>query len=279
MTIFQWVIPIRLQDIAEILIFAYILYKLYTFMRGTIAVQIFLGLMALLVAQLVVSALDMTMLGSLFGIIGEVFVLAIIILFQPEIRRLLLVLGQNPLIRRFVPPSAHSQLIDNVVEAVDELSANRTGGLIAFERGIGLRNYIETGVSIQAKVTKELLIAMFYSQSPLHDGAVIIRNKRIASARSILPVSANMKLSPHLGLRHRSAVGLSEVTDAFVITISEETGQISVADAGNLRTGLSLPQLHDLLSDALSPNEEQHVDENSSMELPILESQAAISEA
>lgn len=271
MTIFQWVIPIRLQDIAEILIFAYILYKLYKFMRGTIAVQIFLGLMALLVSQLIVTALDMTMLGSLFGILGEVFVLAMIILFQPEIRRLLLVLGQNPLIRRFVPTTAQSQLVDAVVEAASEMSRERTGALIVFERSTGLRNYIETGVPIQARVSKELLISMFFSRNPLHDGAVIVRNKRIESARCILPVSANMKLSPHLGLRHRSAVGLTETTDAFVVVISEETGQISVADAGSLRTGLSVKQLRDLLTNALVPAEEKPVELDTSADLPILE--------
>lgn len=252
MTIFDWIIPIRLVDLLEIGIVAYILYKLYQFMRGTIAVQIFLGLMALYALVVVLTAVDMTMLPAVFSSIGEVAVLAIIILFQPEIRRVLLLLGQNPLVRRFVSSSGQDELWSEVTAAVAEMSKDRIGALIAFERSSGLRNYVETGTQIQANVTRDLLITIFYGQNPLHDGAVVLANRRIEAARCILPVSTSMKLSPHLGLRHRAAVGLTEQTDAFVVIVSEETGNISVSIDGELISNLTVNELRAHLRDAFT---------------------------
>lgn len=252
-TVFQWIIPIRLIDIVEIGIFSYVLYKLYLLMRGTIAVQIFFGIVALYLIQIIVSVADMTILKSLFSLLNEVIVLAVIILFQPEIRRLLLLLGQNPLIRRFVNSPAQNQMVNEVVDAVLEMSRARIGALIVLERSTGLRSYVETGTMIRGRVSKDLLVTIFYSQNPLHDGAVIIRNKNIEAARCILPISTSMRLSPHLGLRHRSAVGLTEQTDAFVVVVSEETGRISVATLGNLIMDVDEGQLRDYLNDALLP--------------------------
>ncbi|PZN49773.1 MAG: TIGR00159 family protein [Proteobacteria bacterium] len=254
------IIPIRVVDLIEIGIVAYVLYKLYQLMRGTIAVQIFFGVLVLYLIQVLVTAADMTMLRVLFSSVSEVFVLAVIILFQPEIRRLLLLLGQNPLIRKFVTSPAQEEMLEEVTTAVTEMSKQHIGALIAFERSTGLRSYIETGAPIHAKVTRDLLITIFYSQNPLHDGAVIIRNRRIEAARCILPVSTNMRLSPHLGLRHRAAVGLTEQTDAFVIIVSEETGRISVAENGVLTSGLTGGELLSRLTQALyshTPAEEQ----------------------
>jgi diadenylate cyclase len=245
------IIPIRVVDLIEIGVVAYVLYKLYQLMRGTIAVQIFFGVLVLYLIQVLVTAADMTMLRVLFSSVSEVFVLAVIILFQPEIRRLLLLLGQNPLVRRFVVSPAQEELLEEVTSAVTEMSKQHIGALIAFERTTGLRSYIETGASIHAKVTRDLLITIFYSQNPLHDGAVIIRNRRIEAARCILPVSTNMRLSPHLGLRHRASVGLTEQTDAFVVIVSEETGRISVAENGVLTSGLTGGELHSRLTRAL----------------------------
>lgn len=254
------IIPIRVVDLIEIGIVAYVLYKLYQLMRGTIAVQIFFGVLVLYLIQVLVTAADMTMLRVLFSSVSEVFVLAVIILFQPEIRRLLLLLGQNPLIRKFVTSPAQEEMLEEVTTAITEMSKQHIGALIAFERSTGLRSYIETGAPIHAKVTRDLLITIFYSQNPLHDGAVIIRNRRIEAARCILPVSTNMRLSPHLGLRHRAAVGLTEQTDAFVIIVSEETGRISVAENGVLTSGLTGGELLSRLTQALyshTPAEEQ----------------------
>ena len=257
MTLVDWIIPIRLVDILEIAVVSYILYKLYQFMRGTIAVQIFLGLMALYAIQVIVTAIDMTMLPALFSSIGEVAVLAIIILFQPEIRRVLLLLGQNPLVRRFVTSSAHEEMLSEITAAVSEMSKDRIGALIAFERSTGLRSYIETGTLIQAAVTRDLLITIFYGQNPLHDGAVIITNRRLEAARCILPVSTSMKLSPHLGLRHRAAVGLTEQTDAFVVIVSEETGNISVSVDGELISNLTVNELRAHLRDTFMAHPEE----------------------
>jgi len=252
LTLFEWIIPIRLVDLLEIGIVTYILYKLYALMRGTIAVQISLGLLALLLVQGAVTWLDMTMLRALFGMVSDVFVLAVIILFQPEIRRLLLLLGRNPLVRRFVTSSAQEEMISEVLAAVGEMSKNRIGALLVFERSTGLRSYIETGALLNARVSRDLLITIFYGQNPLHDGAVIIRNQRIEAARCILPVSTSMKLSPGLGLRHRAAVGLTEQTDAFVIVVSEETGSISVAKNGDLISNLTVSELQTYLTEALT---------------------------
>jgi diadenylate cyclase len=253
LTLFDWIIPIRLTDIAEIAIVAFILFKLYQLMRGTIAVQIFIGIVALYVMQVLVSALNMTMLRVIFSSVSEVFVLAVIILFQPEIRRLLLLLGQNPLVRRFVRTApAQDEMIGEIVAAVTSMSRQRIGALIAIARSTGLRSYIETGASIQARVTRDLLVTIFYAQNPLHDGAVIIQNQRVEAARCILPVSTSMKLSPHLGLRHRAAVGLTEQTDAFVIVVSEETGNISLAQNGVLISNVPVTELQTYLTDALS---------------------------
>lgn len=252
MTLFNWVIPIRLVDLLEIAIVSYVLFKLYLLMRGTIAVQIFLGVLAIILIQAVVTLLDMTMLQAFFGSLSEVFVLAVIVLFQPEIRRLLLLLGQNPLLRRFMRAPGQNQLVTEVVEAVREMSDNEIGALIVVERSTGLRSYIETGAQLQARVDRDLLVTIFYAQNPLHDGAVIIRNLRIEAARCILPVSSSRKLSPHLGLRHRAAVGVTEQTDAFVIIVSEETGSISIAKDGELISNLSTEELVTYLTDALT---------------------------
>lgn len=254
MTIFPWVIPIRAVDLLEIVIVAYVLYKLYVWMRGTIAVQIFVGILALYLIQIFVTAADMTIFRALFGSISEVFVLAVIILFQPEIRRLLLLLGQNRLVRRFMQTPAQMSRIADVVLAVQEMSERGVGALVVFERSTGLRSYIETGTEMQAQLSRDLLMSIFYSQNPLHDGAVIIRDGRIAAARCVLPVSSNMKKGSPLGLRHRAAVGITELTDAFVIVVSEETSKISVASNGELVVGVTIEQLRDYVTEALSPS-------------------------
>lgn len=248
------IIPVGVKDVVEIGLVAYVLFRLYLLMRGTIAVQIFFGVGALYLIQVIVRVLDMTMLGAIFSSIADVFVLALIILFAPEIRRLLLILGQkNPLVRRFVSPAGQNELVGEVVEAVETMSRQRIGALIVFERSTGLRSYIETGAQIQAQPTSDLLVTIFYAQNPLHDGAVIIQNRRVEAARCILPVSTSMKLSPKMGLRHRAAVGLTEQTDAFVVVVSEETGHISVSEDGRLDTNLSVEAFQQRLTEALSP--------------------------
>ena len=251
MTIFG-IIDVRLVDLIEIALVTYLLYKLYISMRGTLAVSIFVGLMAIYLVQFLVDAAEMKILQALFGSLSEIFVLAVIIVFQPEIRRVLLLVGQNPLLRRFLTSHAQDEMITETVAAVSVMSQRRIGALIVFARSTGLRSYIETGQLLQATVGRDLIITIFHGQNPLHDGAMIIRNRRIEAARCILPVSTSMRLSPLLGLRHRAAVGLTEETDAFVVIVSEETGHISVSENGELISNLSVDELRTHLTEALS---------------------------
>jgi len=251
LTIFE-IIRLGIGDVIEIALVAYILYQLYQLVRGTIAVQIALGLIALFAVQLVVQVANMTVLTKVFGYLNQVFVLAVIVIFQPEIRRLLLVLGKNPIVRRIMSASDQSEIVNETVAAVEQMSDKQIGALIAFQRVTGLRSYIETGKVLQAEVSRDLLMSIFYGQNPLHDGAVIIADRRIEAARCILPVSTSMKLSPQLGLRHRAAVGLTEQTDAFVVVVSEETSNISVSRDGALISNITPDELRTYLSNALS---------------------------
>ena len=251
MTFFE-ILSFGVRDVIEIALVAYILYQLYRLMRGTIAVQIALGLAALFLVQLVVELANMTVLSTVFSYFNQVFVLAVIIIFQPEIRRLLLLLGKNPIVRRFVSTTDQSKIIDETVTAVEQMSQRQIGALIAFQRSTGLRNYVETGKPLQAEVSSDLLMTIFYGQNPLHDGAVIVNDRRVEAARCILPVSTSMKLSPQLGLRHRAAVGLTEQTDAFVVVVSEETGNISVSRDGALISNITPEELRTYLTNALT---------------------------
>lgn len=251
MTLYE-IINVGVRDVIEIALVAYLLYQLYRLMRGTIAVQIAFGLGALFLIQVVVELANMTMLSTIFSYFNQVFVLAVIIIFQPEIRRLLLLLGKNPIIRRLVSTTDRSEIIDEAVTAVEHMADRNIGALIAFQRSTGLRSYIETGKRLQAEISQDLLVTIFHGQNPLHDGAVIINDRRVEAARCILPVSTSMKLSPQLGLRHRAAVGLTEQTDAFVVVVSEETGNISVSRDGALISNITPDELQRYLTKALT---------------------------
>ena len=248
-------LPFGLPDLLDIIIVSVLVYQGYKLIRGTIAVQIALALLGIYLLNVVVGWVGLTTLRGLFGAIGDVFVLAIIVLFAPEIRRLLFLLGRNPLVRRFVSQPAREVVTEEVLAAVEEMSRNRIGSLVAFARSTGLRNYIETGTRIEAQVERDLLTSIFFPNSPLHDGAVIIQGQKIEAARCILPVSEGRGLDPHLGLRHRAALGLTERSDAFVIVTSEETGRISVAENGILAAGLTLDELRQRLEAAFGPSE------------------------
>jgi diadenylate cyclase len=251
-------VPIRLSDVIEIAIVSFILYQLFRMMRGTIGMQILLGLMALVILDNIVTAMNMRVLKALFSTVGDVFVLAIIILFQPEIRRALaLVFGQVPLLGKLLSSPEQGRVVDEVATAVTEMSRERIGALIAFEHTNGLRAFIESGTPIESKVTVELLLTIFNAKTPLHDGAVIVRAGQIAAARCVLPVSASQRLSPHLGLRHRAAVGLSEQTDALVIVVSEERGSISIAEGGELVSNVSETEVRQRLMGTFAPQSTQ----------------------
>ncbi len=247
-------VPIRWLDLVDIAVTAVLVYQGYRLIRGTIAVQVAVALLGLYLLNVVVDAAGLTTLGTLFGAVGSQFVLAVLILFAPEIRQALFLLGRNPIVRRLVTQPPRQKITDEVVAALEEMSRDRVGSLVAFARSTGLRNYIESGTQIHADVERDLLTSIFFPNSPLHDGAVIVQGQKIEAARCILPVSDARGLDPHLGLRHRAAVGLTERTDAFVIVTSEETGKISVAENGRLDVGLSISEVEGRLLDAFSPD-------------------------
>ena len=229
-------ITVNLIDIIDIIIVSYIFYKLYLVMRGTIASQIFLGLTLIILASLVAQTFNMKSLGWIFSRLTDIWVIAFIILFQPEIRRLLLVIGRTRIARYFLKINA-SETINEIVDALKELKERKHGALIVISKGDRLTSFVETGEQLQAKVSKELLISIFSNKSPLHDGAVIINNNTIEAARCILPLSNTEKIgSRKLGTRHRAGLGVSEEVNALVIILSEESGIISTAEDGNMKT-------------------------------------------
>ncbi len=252
-------------DIVDISLVSILLYQVYKLVRGSIAAKIFIGILALYLVYLIVRAAGMELLATILGQFmgGGVGVLAMIILFQPEIRKFLLVIGRGTELRenifrtiinfRNAYPDAFD--LQQVMDAVKSLKATKTGALIVFSRNVGLRFYIETGDALNAEVTKRLLLAIFNKNSPLHDGAVVIHKGRIKAARCILPVSENDNLPAHFGLRHRAAVGMSENTDTLVLAISEETGRLILARNGAYVHGLKLTQVEKKIVDYLQNNE------------------------
>jgi uncharacterized protein (TIGR00159 family) len=238
-------------DLVDIALVSVLLYQVYKLIRGSIAVNIFLGILALYLVYLIVRAAQMELLATILGQFMGVGVLAMIILFQPEIRKFLLVIGRGTEFREnFFKNLAnwrhdyHDDFdIHQVIEAAKTLKATKTGALLVFSRDTELKFYIETGDALDAEVTKGLLLSIFNKNSPLHDGAAIIYKGRIKAARCVLPVSENDHLPPHYGLRHRSAIGMSENTDTLVMAISEETGRLILARNGKFIRGLRLKQV------------------------------------
>jgi diadenylate cyclase len=246
-------------DIIDISLVSILLYQVYKLIRGSIAVNIFLGILALYLIYLIVRAAEMELLATILGQFMGVGVLAMIILFQPEIRKFLLVIGRGTEFREnfFKTLSTWKNSyqddfdIQQIIEAAKTLKASKTGALIVFSRDMELRFYTETGDALNAEVTRRLLLAIFNKHSPLHDGAVVIHKGRIKAARCILPVSENDHLPAHFGLRHRAAVGMSENTDTLVMAISEETGRLILARNGSYLRGLKLNQVEQKILDYL----------------------------
>jgi len=250
-------------DFIDIALVSVLLYQVYKLIRGSIAANIFLGILALYLVYLIVRAAQMELLAKILGQFMGVGVLAMIILFQPEIRKFLLVLGRSTEFRENIFNALsnwrhqyHDDFdIGQVMEAAKSLKASKTGALIVFSRDVELKFYAETGDALEAAVNKRLLLSIFNKLSPLHDGAVIIYKGRIKAARCVLPVSENDNLPAHFGLRHRAAVGMSENTDTLVMAISEETGRLILARNGKYLKGLKLKQIEKKVLDYLHNNE------------------------
>jgi diadenylate cyclase len=230
-------------DLIETLVIALVLFYLYRWVRGTFAIQAALGLVFIILINAAVSILGLSTLNFILRSILDVGVLAVFIIFQPEIRKLLYSLGQNTTLDRLFGRTNTMSVVEEVVEAVRNMSHNKTGALIVFARTSSLQDLVDVGVKLDARVNSELLETIFNRETPLHDGAVIIRNNRIVAASCYLPISQNPNISSVFGTRHRAAVGISETNNVFVIVVSEETGRISVAQNGNLTSGLSIQKL------------------------------------
>lgn len=225
------------RDIVDVLAVAFIVYNLLLLIRGTRAVQILLGMLFLGALLYVARAAELPTLQTILENLLLVVPIAVIVLFQAEIRRALATFGRQPLFGRSQGHSAEATL-NEIVLAATTLSSRRIGALVVLERQDGLRNYAENGIELDAVVSYDLLLNIFTPDTPLHDGAAILQHDRIAAAASFLPLTLNPELSKDFGTRHRAALGISEETDAVAIVVSEETGSISLAVDGRLIRGL-----------------------------------------
>lgn len=246
MTIARFFEILTWRDAVDVLAVAIIIYNLLLLIRGTRAVQILLGLMFLGVVYYVAVLAELPTLQQILENLLIVLPFAIIVLFQAEIRRALANFGRNPLWGLAKQQKAVASFGD-IVLAVTTLSTRRIGALIVIERLQGLRNYIENGIALDANISYDLLINIFVPDTPLHDGAVIVQDDRIAAAACFLPLTANPELSKELGTRHRAALGITDETDAVAVVVSEETGMISVAFEGVLYRDLDSKSLRNAL--------------------------------
>ncbi len=241
-------LSISLFDVLDIIVVSWIFYTLYKYFENTRAGQMLLGLVMLLILTSVARLLNMSALSWLMRQVQTVWVVTFVILFQPELRRLLIYIGRTRLVSGIFRVTG-TRTIDGVVAAALELSRRKWGGLLVIQRDSGLRSYKEKGTALTAEVSRELLISIFNPSSPLHDGAVIIQNDIIEAAQCILPLSESETLDPGMGTRHRAALGLTEESDAVVVVISEENRQISVAMDGKFTRNIEEADLRGILNE------------------------------
>jgi diadenylate cyclase len=249
---------IRLLDVVDILLVALLIYLLYKLLKGTIAANIFIGLLSIYFFWLLVKMLNMKLLDAILGQFIGVGVILVLIVFQQEIRKFLLIIGQRSI---FVSKFKLTNLLpwnwrinpaiglnySELIKACSQLSKSKTGALIIISKSSELKGFASTGTIIDGELSVKLLNSIFYKNSPLHDGAVIVVKNKIRAASCILPVSENNTLPDHLGLRHRAALGISEQSDAIAISISEETGKIALAIDGHLESDISMKHLRETL--------------------------------
>ena len=246
---------LRWQDIVDILLVSFIIYRTILLIRGTRAVQMLIGIAVLIVIYFGARELELlTLYWLLRTLLSSIFII-IIIVFQSDIRRALTQVGKTPFYKTF--DDALQNTIQVVVASARYLSRRRIGGLIVLERETGLRDYIESGHKIDANLTTELLVSLFLPSSPLHDGGVIIHNNRIQTAGCLLPLTKNPYINKRYGTRHRAAIGLSEETDALIVVISEETQEISLVQHGSITTIADETALMNKLEEIFMPHESQ----------------------
>ena len=259
----RYLLTIQITDILDIAIMAFILYKIFTLVQNTKAASLVKGLLIFLAALVASSALHLNGINYIMSRMVNLGLLALIILFQPEIRRILEQVGSRRLTAFFIHEESAGimeQAISQTVLACTEMSQSRTGALIVFEREILLDDMVRSGTVLDSAVSSELLKNIFFVKAPMHDGAVIVRRGRVLGAGCMLPLSKNVNLSRDLGMRHRAGIGMSENSDAVVVIVSEETGSISVAIGGMLKRHLMPETLENLLRNELLPREEDDLD-------------------
>ncbi len=243
---------LRWQDIVDMLIIAILLYKILMFIRESSAAQVIKGIVGIIIATQILSLLQLKVSHFLFSSALQIGIIALIILFQPELRRMLDSVGRRRFSKIFkkIDEQENALALRSIAlltEAAEKLSETRTGALICIERQNRLGDIMKTGTLVNADISVELLTNIFYDKAPLHDGALIVKDWRIAAAGCRLPLSENKSISRDLGMRHRAGLGLSEVTDSFVLIVSEETGGITVAEGGILKRNLTPAMLNSLL--------------------------------
>lgn len=259
-------ITIHFIDFVDILLVALILYQLYRLVRGTVAINIFIGLLLFYVVWLLVKFLNLSLLSTILDSFISVGVLAVIILFQQEIRKFLLLIGNSDFMKRYFAfghyfgksnIAVSNNTLREISRACRSMSATKTGALIVFTNRSELVTYVQSGDTLNADVSQRLIESIFFKNSPMHDGAMIIIGDKIRAARCVLPINDDLVLPPHLGLRHRAALSMSNETDAAIIVVSEETGSISVVQNGEIRYDITPEQVVSALR-----NEFSHESEN-----------------
>jgi len=257
-------LQIRILDVVDVLLVALLLFSLYQLLKGTAAVNIFLGILAIFVIWRLVKSLQMDLLSDLLGAFTSVGFIAFIVVFQPEIRKFLLAVGSPGFITRSRFRAIFSKIqlqnsnladIDPVVQACHRMSHSLTGALIVIGRKNDLTEFKDTGLAVDAIISDQLIESIFYKNNPMHDGAVIISDNKIKSARCILPVSAITDLPAELGLRHRAAIGITEKNDSIAIIVSEQTGRISYCRNGELSMDIKASGLKTMLTEDFSRKE------------------------
>jgi uncharacterized protein (TIGR00159 family) len=251
------ILNITLLDVIDIVLVAIILFQLYKLIRGTTALSIFVGIFFIYMFWLIVKALNMELISALLGQVIGVGVIALIIVFQQEVRRFLLIIGNRYMTRRkfsfskifasVEEESGSPKEAEEIVRAAESMASKKTGALIVLGRKSSLDIYSEGGEKIDALISAELLETIFFKNSPLHDGAVLIEDGKIFAARCPLPITDRVSLPPRFGMRHRAAIGISEHTDALVVVVSEESGKIAIAENGQIKENISPNDLRQIL--------------------------------
>lgn len=247
-------IEIKPLDIVDIFLVSILIYQLYRLVKGTAAMKIFLGIIAVFFVWKIVTSLQMELLSAFIGQFISVGVIALIVVFQPEIRKFLLLLGNPNFYKKrkfflwhYFNDENTTSSLETIIDACQRMSIDKIGALIVMTQKDEIEEFTNTGEKIDARISRDLIQNIFFKNSPLHDGAMIISNNRIKAARCILPISSNSELSSDLGLRHRSALGLTENSDAITIVVSEQTGHISFCKNGVLEKNIQPAKLLQLL--------------------------------